>query len=132
MKTALKHSGTGEIRSVKVGWSWVLFLFSWFLGLPLFLRGLPILGAIFLSLFAIKLVLPAVSVNYAQTRDIISLINLLLFGLSIWLGIKGNEYTGKRLLENGWTFYDPTSESAKYAQQKWRIANIAREEATAK
>jgi hypothetical protein len=40
IKVTMKNPKTGESKEIKVGWSWILFLFSCFLGLPLFLRKL--------------------------------------------------------------------------------------------
>ena len=47
IEVPFKHPQTGETRRVKYGWSWTLFFFSGFLGLPLFLRGLTTWGAVF-------------------------------------------------------------------------------------
>ena len=53
MKVAMTNPKTGEVREVKVGWSWILFLFSGFFGLPLFLRKLHVWGGIFLIIWLI-------------------------------------------------------------------------------
>ena len=50
------------------------------------------------------------------------IINLLIFGLAIWMGIKGNEMTAKNYLEHGWTFDEEESDSVKFAKGKWGIS----------
>ena len=35
MKIAMKNPKSGEIKEITVGWSWMLFLFSGCLGIPL-------------------------------------------------------------------------------------------------
>lgn len=112
----LRNDRSGEIKRIKVGWSWVLFLFSTFLGIPLFLRRLQLLGVLFLVIWFINaaLTLALGPVGIA--------VSLLLIPLSIWMGLKGNEITGKKLLETGWSFSDPDGENAKYAKIRWRLA----------
>lgn len=122
MKVPMKNPATGEIKMVKVGWSWVLFLFSGFLGLPLFLRRLNVWGAIFLALWAINLILP--SMLGEEEGMIMGLIFMLIFlGLQIFLGIKGNEMTAKNYLELGWKFANPDDEVTKSAKMRWGITN---------
>ena len=120
MRVAFKNSKTGELKEVKVGWSWTLFLFSGFLGLPLFLRRLYILGFVLLTLWVVNLLGP-----YIVGEDGVIVIGVPMFfifiGLQIWLGIKGNEMTAKNYLEQGWLFADPQSDTAKFAQRKWGI-----------
>lgn len=119
MRVAMRNPKTGEIKEVKVGWSWTLFFFSGFFGLPLFLRGLHIWGAIFLVLWVVNLATTVV------TGDAGALISVTLFvvflGLEIFLGIKGNEMTAKNYLENDWTFVDPNSEITNMAKMRWGI-----------
>ena len=54
MQVVMKNPRTGQLRDVKIGWSWTLFLFSHFFGLPLFLRKLNMWGCVFLVLTAIS------------------------------------------------------------------------------
>ena len=50
MYITLVNHRTDELKNIKVGFSWVLFLFSIMLDIPLFLRRLHVWGAIFLVL----------------------------------------------------------------------------------
>lgn len=58
MKVGMRNPKTGEIKQVKVGWSWTLFFFSGMFGIPLFLRGLHMWGAVFLAVGSINLIMP--------------------------------------------------------------------------
>ena len=115
MKVQLKNTITGEIVEIKIGWSWTLFFFSGFLGIPLFLRKLYVWGGVFLVLWSINLIL--------STFDPVSflVLNLIFIGLIIWISIKGNEMTAKNYLEKNYEFVDPDSDLAKYAKGKWGL-----------
>lgn len=120
MKVSMKNPKTGEIKEVKVGWSWILFLFSGFFGLPLFLRKLYVWGAVFLVLWVVYMVVPAMLPD-ERGWGIEFALSLILLGLEIFLGIKGNEMTAKNYLENGWEFVEPESELTKMAKMRWGI-----------
>lgn len=111
IKVRLKNEKTGELKDIKVGFSWTLFFFSGFLGIPLFLRKLNSWGTVFLILWAIYLITFG-----TEFMVIISLISLVLSG---WLAIKGNEMTAKAYLEHNWVFANPESDETKYAKGKW-------------
>ena len=120
MKVGMRNPKTGEIKEVKVGWSWTIFFFSGILGIPLFLRGLHMWGAVFLAIGTINVVVPTPT-DEAQALAVV--INALIFlGLQVFMSIKGNELTAKNYLEKDWTFVDPESENTKQAKQRWGIA----------
>ncbi|MDR2056010.1 MAG: hypothetical protein LBQ10_09125 [Desulfovibrio sp.] len=121
MKVTMKNPKTGESKEVKVGWSWILFLFSGFFGLPLFLRKLNVWGAIFLVLCIVFLVAPNVIPNDDDSFALSLVLQLSSCGLSIFLGIKGNEMTAKNYLESGWMFAEPDSQQTKMAKSRWGI-----------
>lgn len=120
MLVSMKNPKTGEVKSIKVGFSWVLFLWSGVFGLPLFLRKLNVWGGIFLVLWIINLVVP--SMMDEQSALGLSIIFFVIFlGLQIFMGIKGNEMTAKNYLENGWEFTNNDAEEVKHAKMKWGI-----------
>lgn len=120
MKIAIKNVTTGEIKNIKVGFSWSLFLFSGFLGLPLFLRRLNTWGAIFLVLWIVNIMTP--SMIPGDKGTIMTIILFFIFlGLQTFVGVKGNEMTVKNYLENGWVFVEPDAESTKVAKMRWGI-----------
>ena len=121
MKVAMTNPKTGEVREIKVGWSWILFLFSSFFGLPLFLRKLHVWGGIFLVLWSLYIIFPSMMQNEEEALSLMILLNLVFLGLQIWLGIKGNEMTAKNYLELGWNFTNPDSDEVKFAKGKWGI-----------
>ena len=58
MKVQFNNPRTGQVKSVKLGWSWSLFLSGGLIGLPLFLQGLCIWGAVMASLWALGFIIP--------------------------------------------------------------------------
>ncbi|QKF78228.1 hypothetical protein [Arcobacter defluvii] len=121
MKIEMTNPKTGEVKEIKVGWSWILFLFSSFFGLPLFLRRLYIWGGILLSLGIVYIIAPSMMYDEEESLGLIIVLNLVFLGLQIWLGIKGNEMTAKNYLELGWHFTNPNSDEVKFAKGKWGI-----------
>ena len=122
MKIAMKNSKTGEIKEIKVGWSWTLFLFSPLFGLPLFLRKLNVWGAIFLALWIAHFIVNAMVAKDSDTATaMLVFLSLAVLGLEIFVGVKGNEMTAKNYLENGWVFVEPESDLTKMAKMKWGI-----------
>ena len=117
MKIALKNKITGEVKMVKVGWSWTLFFFSGFLGLPLFMRKLHIWGAVSLALY-----LAYIFVTYTVGGLPAACFGFIGFGLAIFFGMKGNEMTAKNLLENGWEFVEPAAPTVVTARAQWGLA----------
>ena len=121
MKVAMTNPKTGEVKEVKVGWSWILFLFSGFFGLPLFLRKLHVWGGIFLILWIVYIIAPSIMQNEEEALGLMILLNLVFLCLQILLGIRGNEMTAKNYLELGWNFTNPDSDEVKFAKGKWGI-----------
>ena len=122
MHVSLKNPRSGEVRKVKVGWSWVLFFWSGLFGLPLFLRRLYVWGSVFLVLWVVNLIGPGLMANEDE-GVLVSLVLFFIFlGLQIWLGVKGNEMTAKNYLDLGWVFAEPEAPITQTARQLWRIA----------
>lgn len=123
MNIKMKNSKTSEIKEIKVGWSWVLFLFSGFLGIPLFLRKLHIWGAVMFGIWVVQVIAPsATSSDPNEQFGLFLILSLMYIGFSIFFGIKGNEMTAKNYLENGWVFVEPEAEATKIAKLKWGIS----------
>lgn len=120
MQVSFKNIKTGEIRQVKIGFSWILFLFSFAFGIPLFLRRLYVWGAIFFVLEVLLIVLPIHEVEFTP----LDFIWIAMLALSGYMGVKGNEITAKNYLENGWEFAGDMNEEAtvKFAKTQWRLA----------
>jgi Na+-driven multidrug efflux pump len=118
----IKNTKTGEIKSIKVGWSWILFLFSGFAGLPLFFRRLHVWGGFSFALWVFGIIGPQALSSQNDAIALLAVIFLTELGLSIYFGLNGNELTAKNYLENGWTFLDPDGEITKMAKAKWGIS----------
>lgn len=118
MKIGMKNPVTGEIKKIKVGWSWTLLFSSIFFGIPLFLRKLHVWGAVF---FSLQLAFRSIegSIPKTESSSIFTLYVIIFLVLSIWMALKGNKMTAKAYLEQGWTFDEPDSEEVIYAKKKW-------------
>jgi hypothetical protein len=119
IKVALQNPFNGEIKFVKVGWSWTLFFFSTFLGIPLFLRKLIAWGFVFVTLNVLGAL--GTVIGGSGGLAISALVNLIDIVLMIIMAVKGNELTAKALLARGWRFVDPNSEMTKFAKMRWHI-----------
>lgn len=121
MKVEFKNPKTNEIKEVKVGWSWILFLFSSIFGLPLFLRKLYVWGGLFLVFWVVNL-LGSLGLPEEQGLGLNIIMSLISLCLSIFLGVKGNEMTAKNYLETGWEIAEPDSANVRIAKAKWGIS----------
>src|ERR1700735_5645432 len=111
---AFQNPKTGEVKHVKCGWSWTLFFWSGFFGLPLFLRKLNIWGVVLLVLVLVDLLIGPFGMDSSGLQTIFYFVFL---GLDFWLGLKGNEMTAKNYLEHDWVFVEPDSEITRIAKQ---------------
>jgi hypothetical protein len=100
MHVTFTNPQTGEQKTVKQGFSWVLFLLTEFYGIPLFIRGLHLHGAIVAIIGVVGLLSPRISV-------LVPLAGLGLMGAMIFYGIKGNELTMAMLERKGWIRTSP-------------------------
>jgi hypothetical protein len=113
MKVQFNNPRTGQVKSVKVGWNWSLFMSGSLIGLPLFLRGLSIWGSVIVSLWVFSFII----------SDGIGTVILSVIGiaLSIFLGVKGNEMIAKNYLKQGWKLVNPESDIVNIAKKQWRL-----------
>lgn len=125
-----------RIERVKVGFSWVLLFWTWLLGIPLFLRRVYTWA---FAVLAIDILLPLVErrvlgetgwvvkhfqdgFKYSHQFSYVSeWSGLIILALSVYLGFRGNEVTGRYYLKRGWDFADPESSEAKYARSRWHM-----------
>jgi hypothetical protein len=111
---SLRNKATGEIKRLKIGWSWTCFFWSGFLGIPLFLRGLNVWGAVMLALWGIGLFLP----GQISLTLVLAMIGI---GFAIFFGGKANAMAGKQYLERGWEFTSPVALSTEKARRAWGL-----------
>lgn len=126
MKLPLKNPNTGEIRLVKLGFSWTLFLFSDFFGLPLFMRSLQSWGWLMLALsLSHSLVVslhPLFGISWADLGSLHAILGALQLAFKVYFGFDGNRLTAKEYLEEGWTPLDTNSPVTMEAAARWHLA----------
>ena len=119
MRVRMRNEETGEIKEVGIGWSWTLFLFAGFFGVPLFLRRMNNWGQLMLAFSLIQITMLFVENDRAQSVS--DAAALLMLAFSVFLAIRGNEFTAKALLRKGWEFSDD-DDVTRYAKSKWSLA----------
>lgn len=120
-KVAMQNPYTKEIQTVSVGWSWYLCLLSPVFGIPLFRKGLTFWGMLFLAMNCVAILGLIRDPQGSSSSNLIA--NVVVFGLMVFIGLKGNELTAKNYLAHGWTFVDPESDAVKYAMSEWQLNN---------
>lgn len=127
MYATFKNEVTGELRNLKIGFSWTVLFFGGILGIPLFIRRLNVHGSIMAASWFVSFILQA-QLSSARTisskQEIASLV--VVFGLvflvyQIYLAFNANEMAAKNYLTTGWKFADENSDVTKYAKHRWRI-----------
>jgi len=119
MLVMLEKPETGEHKALGVGWNWSFLLFSSFLGLPLFLNGLPVWGALVLILWGLDWALPTIPPDTTAVAILVP--GAALAGLSVFLGYRGNGLIARRYLARGYQFASPQSPEARRAAQRWGL-----------
>lgn len=120
-----KNPQSAEMRQVKVGFSWVLFFFSGFIGLPLFFRGLFTWGAIYAGFWVLLMITNLASGSSDSAAGLYLVMSLVGLLMSIFMGVKGNEITAKSLLARGWRVMDADSELTRMGLARWGIADAS-------
>jgi hypothetical protein len=109
------NRATGEHCQFKIGWSWVLFIFSSLLGIPWFMRKIYdiacawVIFAIFILFLTPDFNLEKGLIGYFQTildHRVYMLVSFANLALCIYCGLKGNEFTIKRYLKRGYEIVD--------------------------
>jgi hypothetical protein len=117
MRVMLEKPGTQERQALDVGWNWSFFLYSSFLGLPLFRKGLTVWGAIVLILWGLDLALPYIVPDATEVAILVPA--AAIAGLSVFLGCRGNAMIARRYLARGYEFVRPESAEARQAARAW-------------
>lgn len=101
----LTNPRTNEKRELKTGWSWTCFLFGGLFGIPLFKRKAYVLASVFVILDLLIFSSAYLSANTGpvqETNSIGALLEVIILGLAIFAGIKGNDFGKSALLKRGW------------------------------
>lgn len=115
-----KHPATGEVKTIKVGWSWTCFFFSSFFGIPLFIRKLYYF-AIAMICMDIAYFMPNAFLYEGDAKIVMVFLNIIIFIASIYFAIKANEMAAKNYIESGWEVLDKNQESIKFNLNKMGI-----------
>ena len=121
LKATFIDPETEEIRQVKIGFNWVLLLFSCAFGIPLFLRKLHGWACVFLALELIGWALNVMSSSGQIIWVPAFIVHVTILCLSLWMGLRGNELTAKNYLKLGWVLQNPTSKASIKAQKIWNL-----------
>ena len=127
MYATFKHPVTGEMRNLKIGFSWTVLFFAGAFGIPLWIRRLHIPATIMCVLWLGGFILQA-QIETARTYDtrdtaIAALLMLAIgqFVYQLYLAFNANEMAAKNYLREGWKFADENSEISRHARMQWRM-----------
>lgn len=113
VEVALRNEKTGEIKNLKVGWSWTLLLFGQFFGIPFWARKVYSQAILMVAWDILFVVVP-------ESESGFRLVGSVVMGCA--LGFFGNKLTAQYYLKHDWAFVDPETEAAEYARQQWGLA----------
>ncbi len=105
MTVTLRQPRTGEVKVLQEGWSWGCFFGSFFLGVPLYRRGLQVWGS---TMVAFNLV--ALLAGYVPTEEAATLyewLSVIGLGLGVFFVMRANQMALDRYLSLGWEVADP-------------------------
>lgn len=126
------HPVTGEMRQVKMGVSWTLFLFWWFYGVPFFIRKMISygIGVIILPFITglIYSIIMGLFFNVSEMEDIVTFFVLLIIQnliISILLLIYGNKMTAKYYVKKGFRIYEKDDYKKRTIQTMWLFPDEA-------
>lgn len=105
-----KNELTGEMKQVKVGFSWVLLLLADFFGIPLFMRKLTGWGVIMLL--------------FCLTGAVIWLFPVCI-GLSVYLAVCGNKITALNYIRLGYKVAEIDPVRIELAKREWGLPDNA-------
>jgi hypothetical protein len=105
MTVTLRRAQTGEIKVLQEGWSWGCFLGSFFLGIPLYRRGLQVWGSAMVAFNVVALLAGQVATEEAAT--LYGWMSVIGLGLCVFFGMRANQMAIERYQSLGWEFADP-------------------------
>jgi hypothetical protein len=117
----LRNQKTGEIKTLKVGFSWMMFLLAPTLGIGLFMRRLYLYGGIVVAVQIANILMSFIPTIESSTW-FEKYCQALAIGMCMTFGLQGNALTAVHYLKNGWEWADPTSDDTAFAKKKWKIA----------
>lgn len=105
MTVTLRQAQSGEIKVLQEGWSWGCFLGSFFLGIPLYRRGLQVWGSAMVAFNVVALLAGQVPTEEAAT--LYGWMSVIGLALCVFFGMRANQMAIERYQSLGWEFADP-------------------------
>ena len=105
MSVTLRQPRTGEIKVLQEGWSWACFFGSFFLGVPLYRRGLQVWGSAMVAFNAVALLAGLVPTEAAAM--LYGWMSAVGLGLCVFFGMRANQMAIDRYLGLGWELARP-------------------------
>jgi hypothetical protein len=121
MLVKLQNDQTRDIKIVRIGFDWPAFFSPIIFGIPHFVRGMHVIGGVLLAISLVQLLPLVMEMGEGAANWLVFTPALVKLGLAIFFGVKGREQFAKHLLENGYDFSDPDSESVSMAKASWGI-----------
>ena len=121
MRIALRHPGNGDFKFIETGWSWPIFWYAGFFGLPLFFRGLAMWGTVMVAVWALQLAITVVAESAVRAVSTHWILGFVSLGLCAYLGLKGNALSARHFIACGYDFVNPDSAEARYAIEAWDL-----------
>ena len=113
----LRSPEDGSETTIRLGWSWTLFFGSGFFGMALFMRGLHILGVVYLVLAYAHWFLSSGAAGPARWAYL-----LIHLALVAWIAWRGNALAAHALIGRGWMVVRPRDAAARPAHGLTRLA----------
>jgi hypothetical protein len=113
MHVTLRQPGTGKPVQIKIGFSWFFLLLTPLYGLSLFIRGMIAQGFGMAALAVLSL-----AINAAGGAPFGG---LLLIGIGVFYGFRGNGIYARRLLIKGWKM-EGDEQAIALARSQWGLS----------
>ena len=98
MMVTLRNKMSGAIKRQKIGWSWTCLFFSSVLGIPLFIRGLHVWGALSVIIWAVNFFVPNAAHSYIEEIIFTCVLLTAQIVFSFVFAITANRMAGRNYL----------------------------------
>ena len=129
-----KNENTGEMKEVKLGFSWTIFFFGSFFGIPFFLRRLDGIGITIIVSWVLTTICsiqswrvdPYYGVQFDERMFVFCLfINFCVCAFIIILSFTGNKLGAQKLLEFGFKIVEKDETRRSFIKDNWELDDTA-------